>query len=71
MRKRKQDDLKLFWTGSFESLTFVKDTVNQDKPINILAQSFHAWFTEQIERERDSNIMTSMKVVLDVILACM
>jgi hypothetical protein len=52
VRKRKQDDLELFWTGGFESLTFVKDTVNQDKPINALAQSFHAWFTEQIERER-------------------
>lgn len=53
MRKRKHDDLKLFWTGGFESLTFVESTVNQGKPINILAQSFHVWFTEQIERERE------------------
>lgn len=44
--KKKADDLELFWTGGFESLTFVESTVNQGKPINILAQSFYAWFTE-------------------------
>lgn len=71
MRKRKHDDLELFWTGGFESLTFVESTVNQGKPINILAQSFHVWFTEQIEREREDKILIFKKMVPDVILACM